>query len=251
MKIPLKTPQEIEIQKKCGSALVSVAKRLEPLIVPGVTTLELDLAAQKYLIEAGVELSFTRVPGYKYATCICINEQAVHTEPSAQKIEEGDVVTVDIGAYLSGFHTDYSNTYYITQNPSPKIEKFLFVGRSTLDAAIAKVQVGVRLGEVSRVIYEGITGAGYHVLKSLTGHGVGHELHEEPYVMQYNDKPIQKTPIITPGMVLAIEVIYSVGTDHIAEEPGQKWSIISADRSLTACFEKTIAITENGVCILT
>ena len=153
-------------------------------------------------------------------------------------------MTIDIGAYYRGFHTDYATTFIVGTSKDAKTDKFLRVGKETLDRAILQAKVGNYLGNISEVIEDGIYSNGYHIIEQLTGHGVGHELHEDPFVQGYLDKNLNETLKIRAGLVLAIEVIYSMGTEHIANEKGNNWSIVTADESLSACFEHTVAITD-------
>lgn len=248
--IHLKTKEEIEIMKECGKKLTASIEELLPFIKPGVTTFEIDREAERLIVKNGAESSFNKVPGYKWSTCIPINEQAVHTPPSKRVIKEGDVLTLDIGAYYQGYHTDYATTFVVGSNTNPKIEHFLKTGRETLEKAIKRAQEGAHLGEISQVMQDGIYGNGYFVMKELTGHGIGHELHEDPYVPNYIEKPVEKTMVIPSGLVIAVEVIYSMGTEKIVFEKEGEWSIRSKDRSICACFEHTIAILDKNTYIL-
>ena len=249
--IHYKDPEEIQIMKEGGAKLHEAVRQLLPTVRPGQTTLEIDERVEKLILSQGAEVSFNKVKGYSWATCLPINEQVVHTPPGKRVIKDGDVLTIDIGAYYRGFHTDYATTFVVGASGDAKTEKFLKVGRETLDKAIQQAKVGNYLGNISEVIEEGIYSNGYHIMEQLTGHGVGHELHEDPFVPGYIDKPLNETLKIRAGLVLAIEVIYSMGTEHIANEKGDNWSIVTADGSLSACFEHTVAITDKNTFILT
>jgi methionyl aminopeptidase len=248
--IHLKSKEEIATMRECGKRLTASIDELLPFIKAGVTTLEIDQEAERLIIKNGAQSSFSRVPGYKWTTCLPINEQAVHTPPSKRVVKDGDVLTVDIGAYYQGYHTDYATTFVVGGNASPKIEHFLKTGRETLEKAIAAAKEGAYLGEISKVMQEGIYGNGYFVLKDLTGHGIGHELHEDPYVPNYLSKPVQKTMKLPSGLVIAVEVIYSMGSENIVYEKEGEWSIRSKDKSICACFEHTIAILDKNTYVL-
>ncbi|MEO6508907.1 MAG: type I methionyl aminopeptidase [Patescibacteria group bacterium] len=248
--IHLKTREEIEIMRECGKKLTASIEELLPSIKAGVTTLEIDQEAERLIIKNGAESSFNKVPGYKWSTCICINEQAVHTPPSERVVKDGDILTLDIGAYDNGYHTDYATTFVVGGTTSPKIEHFLKTGRETLDKAIKEAQEGNYLGQISQVMQEGIYGNGYFVMKELTGHGIGHELHEDPFVPNYLDRKVEKTMKIPSGLVIAVEVIYSMGSETIVFEKEGEWSIRSKDKSICACFEHTIAILDKNTSIL-
>lgn len=249
--VHLKTEKEIEIMKECGKRLHAAVQELLPRIYAGMTTLDIDAEATRLIKNHGAETSFTRVKGYKWATCLPINEQVVHTPPTKRVVKNGDVLTVDIGAYYQGFHTDYATTFVVSSTQDEKIIKFLEVGKKALKLAIAEAKAGNRIGHISAAIEKEIYKNGYFILRDLTGHGIGHELHEDPYVPGFSVAPIEKTLELKSGLVIAIEVIYSMGSEEIAYESGEAWSITSADKSLTACFEETVAITGENTYILT
>lgn len=249
--IHYKTEEEIQIMTECGAKLREAVRLLLPTVKVGQTTQEIDKRAEKLILSQGAEISFNKVKGYSWSTCLPINEQVVHTPPGTRVLKKGDVLTIDIGAYYRGFHTDYATTFVVGGTADPKIEKFLKVGKDTLDKAIEQARVNNHLGDISRVIEEGIYSNGYHIMEQLTGHGVGRELHEDPFVPGYLDKSVEKTLKIRNGLIVALEVIYSMGTEHIANEKGDNWSIVTADGSLSACFEHTVAITDKNTFILT
>ncbi|CAN5122012.1 type I methionyl aminopeptidase [soil metagenome] len=249
--IKLKTDQEIEIMKEGGAILASVVKELIPQISEGMTTKEVDAKAEELIIRHGAQASFKTVPGYSWATCLPVNAQAVHTPPTKYCLQSGDILTVDIGVYYKGYHTDYATTLPIGEIKDQKIKQFLKVGKETLDQAIDKVKEGEHLGTIAQYIETIINNNGYFILKDLTGHGIGKKLHEDPYVYNYVDRPIEKTYRIRNGLTIAVEIIYSMGSEEIAYEKNDNWSIISKDSSLSACFEKTIAIQEGKTFILT
>ncbi len=248
--IHYKTGEEISMMREGGEILKKVYKDLKPFVNVGMQTLEIDNEAQRLIKKYGGEISFNKVEDYKWATCLTINEQVVHTPPSKQIIKDGDLLTIDIGVYHKGFHVDYSDSFVVGQT-TPELEHFLAIGRDTLYKAIDATKPNVRIGEISQLIQEEVEGAGYFIMRELTGHGVGHELHEDPMIPGYLESPIEKTPYFKNGMVVALEVIYSMGSSKIAEEKGNSWSIITADRSLSASFEHTVAIYENKPFILT
>src|SRR3989338_2899580 len=246
----IKTSQELQKIKKSGAILREVVDILVPSIKAGMTTNEIDDTAEALIVEHGGTSSFKTVSGYSWATCLPINEQAVHTPPTERVLQDGDILTVDIGAVYEGFHTDYATTIAIgTVTESTK--DFLEKGEKTLEKAIKMFKDGTRVGEISHFIEKQIEGGGYCILKELTGHGVGKELHEKPYILNYLDRPIEKTLLLQSGMTLAVEIIYAQSTEHIAYERELEWSIISADRSLSACFEKSIAVDKEEPFILT
>jgi methionyl aminopeptidase len=250
-KIYYKSDQEIATMKEGGVKLVKVVDMMVKYVRPGMTTLELDAFAEKSLIEEGGASSFKTVAGYHFTTCLCINEQAVHTRPSQRIIQKGDLLKIDIGMLYAGFHTDYTTTIYVGGDAPKSIEDFLQTGRDALDNAIAACTINNRLGNISKAFEQTIENGGYKVLKELTGHGIGLTLHEEPYVPCYVEKPISMSLILKKGLTVALEVIYSLSSEEIAFEKGDEWSIISKDKSLVAEFEKTVAVLENETILLT
>ncbi|MEK7495398.1 MAG: type I methionyl aminopeptidase [Patescibacteria group bacterium] len=249
--VNLKSSQEIAVMAESGKRLRAVVKDLSSLIKPGITTKEIDEKAEELIKEQGGESSFKTVSGYLFSTCIPINEQIVHTKPSKRVLKNGDVLTLDIGMLYKGWHTDYATTKVVGgKSENVNVNKFLRIGEETLYLAIKKAKIGNRLGEISEVIEREITGNGYFIIKELTGHGIGRKLHEDPYIFGFVDRPINKSTLIKKGLVIAIEIIYAMGTNTMIYED-DNWSIITKDQSLSACFEHTIAVTERGPVILT
>lgn len=248
--IHLKSDVEIGIISEGGRRLRRVVNELRPIIKAGITTRQIDIEAETLIKKRGGEPSFKRVPGYKWSTCLPVNEQIVHTPPSDRKLIDGDIVTLDIGMYYKGFHTDYADTVAIG-TIDKKTEKFLRIGKNTLNSAIRFAEHGKRIGGISREIEKHIVSNGYYIIRELTGHGIGKELHEDPYVPGFLDGPIDKTLLIKPGLVVAIEVIYAVSTNKMVYEEGSDWSIQTHDKSLSACFEHTVVITNTKSLILT
>ena len=248
--VNLKSDQEIKIMTEGGKKLKAVVKELLPLIKEDITTKEIDSRAEELIKKQGGESSFKTVSGYLWAICSPINEQIVHTKPSNRILKEGDVLTLDIGMLYQGLHTDYATTKVVGENKDAKINKFLKIGEKTLYQAIKEAKIGNRLSQISSVIEKEITGNGYFVIKKLTGHGIGKKLHEDPYVFGFVDGPVNKSLLIKKGLVIAIEIIYAMGTDKMIYEE-DNWSIITKDRSLSACFEHTVAVTNQSSIILT
>lgn len=248
--IKFKTKEEIEIMKEGGRRLREVVKELVPQIKAGISTNQIDQIAEKLILKKGGESSFKRVKNYFWSTCLTVNEQIVHTPPSNRVLNEGDILTVDIGMYYKGFHTDFADTIAIGK-VSEHVTKFLQTGRKTLDLAIKKTKKESRIGEISQTIQKEVGKAGYSIVKELTGHGVGRNLHEDPYVPGFLNRPVENTLIIKPGLVIAIEIIYAMGKGEMEHEENDDWSIRTTDKSLSACFEHTVAVTDTNTIILT
>lgn len=236
----IKTDEEIANMERGGKILRRVYKKIREKFIPGISTKEIDGLCSSMIIEEGGDISFNKVEGYKWASCTSINEQVVHTPPSNRKLRDGDIFTFDFGVYYKGFHVDFSDTIYIGNSIDEDKKRFLIAGEKALHKAIDQAKVGNYIGDISRSIQRSIEGSGYVIMKNLTGHGVGRELHENPLIPGYLDRPINKTMKLKKNMTLAIEVIYSETCSDYSHE--DDWSLISKDRSLSACFEHTILV---------
>ncbi|MEI6326947.1 MAG: type I methionyl aminopeptidase [Candidatus Roizmanbacteria bacterium] len=247
----IKTPQEIKIMRECGRRLRTVTSILIPSIHSGQTTLAIEEYATKLLREHEIEGSFKTVNGYKWNTCTPVNNQAVHTIPSSYVLQPGDLLTVDIGGLYQGYHSDWATSIIVDGVSDERKKKFLDAGRNALALTLSRLKVGEYLSIVGETMQNQIESAGYRILKDLTGHGIGRELHEDPYIPNYTTHHKKKGYRIEDGFVAAIEVIYSQTTEKIIQSDPKSWSIDTADGSLAACFEHTVLVTQNGIDILT
>ena len=245
MHINVRTSEEIEIMRQGGLISKAALDAVLEKVKPGVTLLELDAVAEQTIKRLGATASFKTVDDYPFATCINVNEGIVHGLPSERVIEVGDILSIDLGALYRGFHTDLS---YTLEVGTDKETKFLAVGKKALELAITACVLGNTIGDIGSEIQNTIERAGYSVSRELVGHGVGKELHEDPYVPGYGRKG--KGLPLKEGMVLAIEVIYQRGRPALALE-ADDWTIRTADKSLSALFEDTVAITKAGPLVLT
>src|SRR5258706_1940413 len=247
--IHIKTPDEVKIMAEGGAKLGRVKNALAKAVKAGVSAMDIEELAAKLIKEEGAEVSFNKVPGYSWATCISVNEGLVHGIPKKEMIfKSGDIVSVDVGVYFKGCHTDTSISVGI--DLSPENQKFLNVGKSALEKAISKARIGNHLYLISKAIEDEIEGHGYSTIKALVGHGVGRELHEDPQIPCFVPGKIEDSPIITEGMVLAVEVMYAAGSDKVeALEDG--WTIAMRDGKMSGLFEETVAITKAGPKVLT
>ncbi len=233
-----------------GRILKAVVGELEKQIVPGIKTLEIDRHARQLIRRMGAETSFDKVPGYRWATCLSVNEVVVHGVPGSYRLKKGDLLKLDIGVYYGGYHVDYGDTYLVAEEPSGEIKKFLDAGRGTLDKLLKLAKPGRHIGVLSQTIEESIEKAGYRVILDLTGHAVGKELHEDPLIPGFLDTDIKKTPKLEVGTAYALEVIYSV-SDHRAVYAGSDgWSLRTKNNSLSACFENSVFIDKQEALIL-
>jgi methionyl aminopeptidase len=246
----LKTPREIKIMTEGGKRLSRVKESLIREIKPGVNAYEIEILATRLILNEGCEPSFKMVPNYKWSTCVNVNKGVVHGIPKKEIIfKKGDIVSVDIGVYYRGFHTDTSFTLGIDLNNEKR--KFLETGKKALDSAIDKARQGNKIYDISQAIELVVKKAGYSPIRALVGHGVGRNLHEDPQIPCFTDpKHYNVSPQIIEGMVLAIEVMYSKGSGEVSiEEDG--WTISSSDGTITALFEDTIAVTKKDPLVLT
>lgn len=245
--IYLKTNEEIRIMRKAGEIAAFALKEVLKNIRSGVTTLYLDKIAEDAITRRGAKPSFKMVPGYEHTICATPNSQVVHGIPSSKKLEEGDIVGIDTGAFYMGFHSDIAGTFAVGKI-SKEDERFLKVGKNALLKAVKEVKVGGRLGNISSVIQKNIETAGYSVVREFVGHGVGRNLHEDPLVPGVGDK--EHGLEIKEGMVLAVEVIYNQGQRNV-HMLSDGWTVVTDDGSRSGLFELTVAATKRGPLVLT
>ncbi len=248
-KITIKTDAEIAIMAEGGKKLARVKKALYKLVLPGISAMQIEEAAVDLIKKEGAEASFKKVRGYHWATCINVNTGVVHGIPKKETIfEEGDVVSIDVGIFYKGFHTDTAITKYLGHDP--KIIKFLETGQKAVKNAIAAATVGNTIGDIAQAYEEVLTKAKLHPIWSLTGHGVGRDLHEDPYIPCYVGGSTHERVTIKPGMTLALEVMYTEGSGDIALDK-DGWTLRTKDAKIAALFEETVAVTPRGTKILT
>lgn len=243
----IKTNQEIALMKKSGDICARALLEVLAHIKPGVTCRELDDIARYQIEKMGATSSFMTVDDYKWTICTTINNEVVHGIPTERKLVEGDIIAIDIGALYKGYHSDQAISVPVGRVDSDT-EVFLETGKNTLKEAIKKAVVGNHIGDISALIQQGVESAGYNVVKSLTGHGVGRQLHEDPMIPCFG-KP-KKGPLIQENMTLAIEVIYARGLGDVLIED-DNWTISTKDGSLGGLYEQTILTTKNGPVSLT
>ena len=229
--------------KICSEALKKVLENVKV----GMTCSQLDQIAKDEIEKRNAKSSFMTVEDYKWTICTTINDQVVHGIPSERSLKSGDILGIDIGALYKDFHSDMAISVGIGQI-TESAKKFLEIGKQTLMHAVKQAKIGNTIGDISSIIQRGIEGAGYSIVKSLTGHGVGRNLHEEPMVPGFGKEGTGHR--IAENMVLAIEVIYAQGSGEVKLEK-DNWTISTVDGSLGGLFEQTVAITKNGPIVLT
>jgi methionyl aminopeptidase len=243
-----KTPEQIEKMFVAGQVVARTLELMEKSIVPGeTTTRDLDELAERFIIEQGAIPSFKGYRGYPSTACISINEEVVHGIPGERVIHSGDIVGIDIGAIVNGWHGDSAITVPVGK-VSEDAERLLRVTRAALFMGIAEARVGNNLSDISHAIQKYAEQHGYSVVRDLVGHGIGSEMHEEPQVPNFG-KPGQG-PVLREGMTLAIEPMVNAG-GYAIKYLADKWTVVTKDNSLSAHFEHTIAVTAAGPYIMT
>jgi methionyl aminopeptidase len=242
-----KTPEEIERMAQAGAILVKTMNLLAGKVRPGVTTGDLDQAAEKFIRSQGAEPAFKGYRGFPGSICTSPNSMIVHGIPGKYKLERGDILSVDVGVVLDGWVADAARTFAVGP-VSPVAHKLLVTTEEALHVAVPKCRAGNRLGDVSHAIQEHVEAAGLSIVRTLVGHGIGRSMHEEPQIPNYGNAGVGIE--LEEGMVLAVEPMVTAGR-HAVRVGDDHWAIYSQDGSLAAHFEFTIAITANGPRVLT
>lgn len=245
--IYLKSPAEIAIMKKNGAILKACLETARDMVKPGVKKKDIDEAIEKLILKADAKPAFKGFQGYPASTCISVNEEVVHGMPNGRVLEEGDICGVDIGVFKDGYYADAARTFPVGK-VSDEAQKLLGVTSEALEKGIAKARLGNRLSDISHEVESYATGHGFSVVKTLVGHGIGQRMHEEPQVPNFG--PPAQGPELEEGLVIAIEPMVNTGcSDVFTKKDG--WTVVTADKSLSAHFEDTVAITKDGPEILT
>ncbi len=242
-----KTPEQIDKMAAAGDILVRTLQLVERKIRPGITTKELDTAAEKFIRSQGATPAFKGYRGFPGSICVSPNSMVVHGIPGPYKLERGDILSVDVGVVLDGWVADAARTFPVGPI-TPVAQKLLDVTEGSLFAAVPQCVAGNRLGDISHAIQTHVEAEGFSIIRSLVGHGIGRDMHEDPQIPNYG--PPGRGPRLEEGMVLAIEPMVTAGR-HQVRMADDHWSIFSQDGSLAAHFEFTIAITAEGPRVLT
>jgi methionyl aminopeptidase len=237
-----KSAAEIAGMERAGAVVAGTIALLGELAQPGITTGELDRLAEDFIREHGGVPTSKGYRGFPAATCISPNSMVVHGIPGAHRVEEGDLISVDVGVTLDGLVADSAYTFAIGE-VDPQIQRLLDVGKAALAAGIDQARAGNRVGDISHAVQQVVEGAGFSVVRSLVGHGVGRSYHEEPQIPNFGEPG--RGPQLQPGMTLAIEPMITAGSADVYLH-GDEWSISTQDGSMAAHFEHTVAVTEQG-----
>jgi methionyl aminopeptidase len=243
-----KSPQELDKMRRAGRITAAAIDRLLEEVRPGITTRDLDRVAESFMRSQGAIPSFQGYRGFPATICTSLNHEVVHGIPGARTLRPGDLLSLDVGAIWEGYHGDSAVSVFVGEPPSAEAEKLVRVTEEALEAGISQLRPGGRLSDVSHAVQTLVEGAGFTVVREYVGHGIGRSLHEDPPVPNFG--PPGRGPELRPGLVLAIEPMVNVGgweTRVLSDD----WTVVTADGSLSAHFEHTIAVTEGGPEVLT
>jgi methionyl aminopeptidase len=241
----IKSDGEIVIMKKCGKILASILDKLRAEVRPGMKTGQLDIIMAEESKKRGVIPSFKNYRGFPANLCVSVNDEIVHGIPGERILQEGDIVSLDVGARLNGFHTDAAITIGVGWI-SKEAEEIIAVTDGSLKSGIAQAVSGAQVGDISSAIQHYVESKGFSVVREYTGHGIGRDLHEEPQIPNF---VVGKGPLLREGMTLAIEPMVNAG-DWRTKLAANQWTVLTDDGSLSAHFEHTIVITDNRAEIL-
>ena len=245
--IKLKNNAELELMRKAGEITAGALMTAEGLIKPGVTLKHIDSEIRRFIESHNCTPSFLGYSGFPASACISINEQVIHGIPGERRLEEGDIVKVDVGAVYKGYNGDAARTFFCgkVSDEAVKLEK---ITRESFFEGIKNARPENRIGDISHAVEEYVVSNGFSVVKSFVGHGVGAELHEDPEVPNFGRAG--RGPRIYEGMTIAVEPMVNAGTEEV-EVQSNGWTVVTIDGKLSAHYENTIAVTENGTEILT
>jgi len=247
--IILKSVDEVAKMRVAGSIVAETIDTVLAAVRPGVSTADLDAVAEAFIRERKATPSFKGYRGFPASICASLNEEVVHGIPSPKRIlKEGDVLSLDFGAIWDGYHADSAVTVFVAEPPSAEAEKLVRVTEEALEAGISQIRPGGRLSDISHAVQQVVEGAGFSVVREYVGHGVGRSLHEDPQIPNYGLPG--RGPELRPSLVVAVEPMVTMG-DWKTRVLADDWTVVTADRSLAAHFEHTIAVTEDGREVLT
>ena len=248
-RIPLKTDSQIAKMRESGRLTYQTLQLMESLVRPGVSTKELDQAAYAFITSHGAVPSFLNYHRYPATICASVNEQVVHGIPGDYVLKDGDIVSIDVGACLGGWHGDAARTFLVGE-VDESVKKLVEVTRQCFFEGLKYAEEGRYVEDISRAIEEHAVKHGYGVVRELTGHGIGRRMHEEPEVLNYVPRIKRESVRLECGMTIAIEPMINMGRAAVRFMP-DGWTVVTADRKHSAHYENTVAITAGGPIILT
>ena len=245
--IYIKTKEEIKIMAEGGKMLAKIVKELTKMIKPGITTQELDKVAEDLIFKSGAKPSFKGYGGFPATLCTSINEEIVHGLPSERKLKKGDIVSLDLGLFLKGFHSDMAVTLPVGKI-DPEIVRLIRITKKALKIGIKKVRPGNTIGDIGNTIQRYVESQGFNVVRDLCGHGIGKDLHEDPQILNYGKR--KTGPKIKEGMVFCLEPMVTMGNFQIKKnKDGHTFETV--DGSLSCHFEHEIVVAKDGYKVLT
>jgi methionyl aminopeptidase len=245
--IVCKSPAELERMRAANALVAEVLAELARMVSPGVTTRDLDARAEKLVRDGGAEPAFKGYRGYPSTLCASVNEQVVHGIPSGRALDEGDIISLDMGVKLNGYYGDSAVTVPVGR-VSEQADTLLRITREALEKGIAQVRLGGRISDIGHAIQQHVEAHGFSVVREFVGHGIGAALHEEPQIANYGEPG--RGPRLAEGMTLAIEPMVNAGRPAV-KVLSDGWTAVTRDGSLSAHFEHTVAVTKNGPLVLT
>lgn len=245
--ITIKTPKEIQIMKEGGKILAAILKEIAEEVKPGISTEDLDRAAEALILKHGAQPSFRGYKGFPACLCTSVNEEVVHAIPSARRLKEGDIISLDLGIFYKGFNTDMAITVPVGK-VSLGAKQLILITKKALSRGLKEVRPGNTIGDISSAIQKYVEGQGFGVVRELCGHGIGKKVHEDPQIPNFGKKGTG--PVLREGMVICLEPMVTLGNWQL-KKAKDGYGFETKDGSLSAHFEQTIAVTKRGAEVLT
>ncbi len=245
--ITIKSEEEIKIMKEAGKILATVLKEVEKQVKPGITTLELDRAAEALILKHGAKPAFKGYDNFPFSLCASVNEEIVHGLPSNRILKEGDIIGLDLGVLYKGYYSDMAVTVAVDK-VSFEAKRLINVAKKSLRLGIKKIKPGNTTGDIGKTVQKYIEDQGFSVIRDLCGHGIGKNLHEDPKIPNFGKRKSGEK--LVEGMVICIEPMIAMGDYHL-QKAQDGYGYATKDKSLTAHFEHTILVTKNGAKVLT
>ncbi|HNR50661.1 MAG TPA: type I methionyl aminopeptidase [Deltaproteobacteria bacterium] len=244
--IIIKSEYEIAIMREANRILAQLFEHIRPMILPGVSTIELDKEAELFIRSHGALPAFKGYRDYPATLCTSVNDEVVHGIPGPRVLQSGDIISIDVGALFDGFYSDAARTFPVG-TISPQAKKLIEVTKESLDAGISQAVPGNHLSDISAAVQKVVEEGGFSVVRDFVGHGIGRNLHEAPQIPNFGRRG--KGPILQEGMTLAIEPMVNAGTYKVLIQ-SDGWTAVTEDASLSAHFENSIAVTKDGPVVL-
>ncbi|HRR69527.1 MAG TPA: type I methionyl aminopeptidase [Desulfomonilia bacterium] len=244
--IIIKSEYEIAIMREANRILAQLFEHISPMILPGISTIELDKEAELFIRSHGALPAFKGYRDYPATLCTSVNDEVVHGIPGPRVLQSGDIISIDVGALFDGFYSDAARTFPVG-TISPQAKKLIEVTKESLDAGISQAVPGNHLSDISAAVQKVVEEGGFSVVRDFVGHGIGRNLHEAPQIPNFGRRG--KGPILQEGMTLAIEPMVNAGTYKVLIQ-SDGWTAVTEDASLSAHFENSIAVTKDGPVVL-